>query len=566
MVSFGVFLIIYLFGGITFIPLVLLISILIIYRPWISKSVDNKEIKFDEVSPELKNSLLNEKSQLSDDSHFYKVGWLRVTREYEINSTIPNGSTFGNIMKSFMEGKNAQVKRPKDSFFAVLKYNTLFMYDSERQLDCKGIIIISNHDVSMYPEQLPDNEIFIKATSIRLKTKKSICTDMAIGIDSSNYYLFCDIGVDKEDWYFSLQRSSKLESNSPGRQPQVVKDKTQFDQLSMDHLLKTINSNEEHIQTQWINVIFGRIFLSIYKTQVVKEYFIKKLKKKIKKVKKPNFLSDIQIKSVEVGDGIPFITNPKLIELTSEGELKVELNIDYSGGFRVEIETEALITVTRLKTIKVPLVLAVVLRGLQGRMLLRIKPPSTNRIWLGFYEMPKLDLLIEPIVSETQLKFSPILNFIESKIHEMFTDSLVLPNMDDTPFFGSFGKGGVFEESEKSEKLNGINSSPAKLESDSSTTWIPTKSRFNRTLSTLQGSLSEPNLLISNSKLRYIGKHFKSRNDDTTNDNKSSSKSNNTKDTVEESSDSQTSTSSSNSSTSTFRKWGQAVSIRRRAS
>nr|CAG8433768.1 2078_t:CDS:2 [Entrophospora candida] len=396
------------------------------------------------------------------------------------NSSIPtsletsspnNSQTIGTIMKqgiqSYMEAKNLRLKQANDSYFAVLKYNTLFMYDNENQLDCKGVIIVSNHDVSMYPENLPDNEIFLKPTSIRLKKKQSIYAEMEkinennnnennndndctteplVGDGNSSnsssrstmatcYYIFCDRCVDKEDWFFALQKSSKLHSNSPGPQPQIVKDKAEFDQHAMTNLLKTINSNDDHIKTQWLNATLGRIFLSIYKTNTIKEYFIHKLKKKIKRVKKPNFLSDIQIKSVEVGDGIPYITNPKLNGLSDNGDLSVDLNLDYNGGFRVEIETEAMISVTRLRTIKLSFVLAVVLKGLQGRLLLKIKPPPTNRIWFGFYEMPKLNLLIEPIVSETQLKFSPIIKAIESKIHEMIMDTVVLPNMDDLPFF-----------------------------------------------------------------------------------------------------------------------------------
>ncbi|CAH1758358.1 8342_t:CDS:2 [Entrophospora sp. SA101] len=417
------------------------------------------------------------------------------------NSSIPtsleaaspnNSQTIGTIMKqgiqSYMEAKNLRLKQANDSYFAVLKYNTLFMYDNENQLDCKGVIIVSNHDVSMYPENLPDNEIFLKPTSIRLKKKQSIYAEMEkinennnnennndndctteplVGDGDTNnsgnssnsssrsamatcYYIFCDRCVDKEDWFFALQKSSKLHSNSPGPQPQIVKDKAEFDQHAMTNLLKTINSNDDHIKTQWLNATLGRIFLSIYKTNTIKEYFIHKLKKKIKRVKKPNFLSDIQIKSVEVGDGIPYITNPKLNGLSDNGDLSVDLNLDYNGGFRVEIETEAMISVTRLRTIKLSFVLAVVLKGLQGRLLLKIKPPPTNRIWFGFYEMPKLNLLIEPIVSETQLKFSPIIKAIESKIHEMIMDTVVLPNMDDLPFFPSFGMGGVYEESSAS--------------------------------------------------------------------------------------------------------------------
>ncbi|CAH1762574.1 10937_t:CDS:2, partial [Entrophospora sp. SA101] len=34
---------------------------------------------------------------------------------------------------------------------------------------------------------------------------------------------------------------------------------------------------------------------------------------------------------------------------------------------------------------------------------------------------------------------------IKSKIHEMIMDTVVLPNMENLPFFSSFGMGGVYE-------------------------------------------------------------------------------------------------------------------------
>ncbi|CAG8531726.1 10563_t:CDS:2 [Ambispora leptoticha] len=454
-VSPGTLILIYCLGGITFLPLLILSIFLSVYLQYRFLPDKSRLIKFDVTSPEeiqdqsnYVNDQAHTRSKDEDNANLNKVGWLRVTREFQSNGgATNNGSSFGNMMKqgiySFME-KHGPPKRPKDAYFAVLKYNTLFMYESEDQTECKGIIIVSHHDVSIYPELLPDNEIYLKSSSIRLTKKQSICADMEKDIDNRDYYLFCDVAVDKEDWYFALQKSSKLKSNSPGPQPQVVRDKAQFDQAAMSDLLKTIHSDDEHYKTQWLNAILGRIFLGIYKTQTIQDYFVKKLVKKIKKVKKPSFLGDIHIKSVHVGSGVPLITNPKLGELAPNGDLSVDINLDYTGGFRVEIETEATVSFSRFKTIKVPLVLAVVLRRLQGKLLLRIKAPPSNRIWMGFHEMPKLDLLIEPVVSTTQLKFSMVIKAIESKIQEMIMESLVLPNMDDTPFFMSSGMGGIY--------------------------------------------------------------------------------------------------------------------------
>ncbi|CAG8535520.1 7234_t:CDS:2 [Funneliformis mosseae] len=647
--SLGSLALIYVFGGLTFFPFLGAIILIIIFPPWTWKLQKNETIKFDDISPKDLHKLtsINANSDSHNDSPYHKFGWLRVSREYDLINSNNGINTLGNMVKgiaSLIDPSNSnknQIKRTKDAFFAVLKYNTLFVYDSERQLDCKGIIIVSNHDVTIFPEQLPDNEIYTKVNSIRLTKKPSVCADMALNLEKSNtdYYLFCDVGVEKEDWYFALQRSSKLESNASvlinnisqqnvnnnSNGKQINRDKSLFDPFAMNHLLKTLYSNEDHKQSQWLNAIFGRIFLSVYKTQAIKDYFIRKLIRKIKKVKKPGFLSDIQIRSVDVGDGIPYITNPRLVDLSQNGELNVDINLNYTGGFRVEIETEAIIE-TRLKTIKVPLVLAVVLRGLQGKMLLRIKSPPTNRLWMGFYEMPKLDLLIEPIVSETQLKFSLIINTIESKIHEMIMDSLVLPNMDDSPFFNSFGMGGIYEDiekalpkaeedevesvtadilpsSKKEDSPSSIHSAPGKLEStksdsikgelnkveatanmaepitENNNTWTSRATRINKRLSALHESLSDPNLLKNTSRFRSIAsasKNFikqRTEDDSSTSTNtkeivkESNDENLNNKDPVESTSSSTTNNSSTvQSSTSAFRRWSQSVGIRRRTS
>ncbi|CAG8825455.1 1355_t:CDS:1, partial [Racocetra persica] len=110
---------------------------------------------------------------------------------------------------------------------------------------------------------------------------------------------------------------------------------------------------------------------------------------------------------------------------------------------------------------------------------------------------------------------------------------------------------------------------PTKLESNASTTWIPTKSRINKTLSSLSSlheSFSEPNLLKTNSRLRSIaGKHFK-RFDDLRSNNKNSTGSGNVGDSTDDYSadTSITNTPASNSSTSTLKKWSNSVSMRRR--
>lgn len=369
-----------------------------------------------------------------------KVGWLRITHEEksagEGNSNITELLT--NSFNSFMERKQpGPLKRGKDSVYGVLKADTLMVYDSGSRLECRGVIILTEYLPSIHPESLADSEAFKKDHPIRLKHKapENCETDNL----STDYFVYLDSPVEKESWFIALLNASR--HHQEPRHP----DPLAFDRSAIEGLINTINSNDDHQQTKWLNALIGRIFLGIYKTQAVKDFFINKIATKTTKVKKPGFLGEIHVRDLRVGNSIPYITNPKLLGLSKEGELTAEMDLEYSGGFKAEIETEASISVTsRLKPLKVNMVLAVVLKSLSGKILLRVKPPPTNRFWIGFYEAPQMSLSIEPMVSDTQIKSNMILQAIERRIIEMIKESVVLPNMDDFCFFPSYGTGGIF--------------------------------------------------------------------------------------------------------------------------
>jgi hypothetical protein len=179
----------------------------------------------------------------------------------------------------------------------------------------------------------------------------------------------------------------------------------------------------------------------------MEKQFEERILKKVKSVKLPSFLGDIKVESVDIGQSIPFITQPKLLSMSPEGDMLVEANVDYAGGLRVVIKTDFHWTYSSLmKPISLPLVLSVSLKSIKGKFQLKIKPPPTNRLWFGFYSMPEMDWEITPIVSDKQIKLSMVRNAIQSKIREFMMEVLVLPNMDDISFYPSDGRGGIFGE------------------------------------------------------------------------------------------------------------------------
>ncbi|KAF9182316.1 hypothetical protein BGZ51_004820 [Haplosporangium sp. Z 767] len=343
--------------------------------------------------------------------------------------------------------------RFKDSKYGVIKGATMFIYETEYMQECLGVITLPNYQISV-PGNQKDSHIFSKRNPIWLKyqpssnhTRHSTASSDASLSSSRDYYLSMVNCVDKEDLYFTLLRCSKLKSSRSFLREIPKRDSTLFDKSAMNTLIRSIHSNEHQFQAAWLNALLGRIFLGVYKTPQVKDMVFQKLVDKLSRVRLPNFLNDMRMKSVHLGDGIPLITRPKLLTLKPNGEMIMDLNLLYQGGFRAEVEAEAVVTVTKkIQPIKVSLVLVMTLIRLEGRMQVWIKPPPCNRIWYGFYSKPQVEMKIEPVVSDKHIKSNLIIKAIENKMLEAIAETMVLPNMDDIPFSDSEGVGGIFGE------------------------------------------------------------------------------------------------------------------------
>lgn len=242
--------------------------------------------------------------------------------------------------------------------------------------------------------------------------------------------------------YLALLYASKL--RKPGTK-QKIQDKAQFDIEAIQNHIRILHSDKHHEHTRWFNSFLGRIFLGVYKTKKIQDVMIAKITRKTLKLKRPSFLGEIKVRSFNIGHSIPYITRTKMHDLALNGELLAEFHLDYRGGIRVEIEVDVGLGLSTLKPVKVTIVLAVLVKSISGMMTLKIKAPPTNRFWIGFQEPPEMDIVIEPIVADKAIKLNMVLTAIESKIREAMVEAIVLPNMDDYPFFDSKGTGGIFE-------------------------------------------------------------------------------------------------------------------------
>ncbi|TID16688.1 hypothetical protein CANINC_004140 [Pichia inconspicua] len=515
------YLISYLIGGITFIPLV--IFAILYNQKREPESVDDRnkqdlerieEQSLNNGEPvgyrDLKGGEIEDKENLGKKTTF--EGWLTVTREFykftqinpdefktnvynaevDVKSIDNNGTngfgTFGKIMKKELSNihntdeeqhdvddtqvgaaKLRQIRK-KNRFYSVIKHGNLFMYTDETQKNLKHAIPLEHYFVTLWPRGLTDGQLFTKRTAICLIKKDEFSNDdelkafievlhakTTVALPKSSYYLYGDTTIQKEDWYFAFIRATSSENI-----PEVDKEKFQslldptimaktlhFYTADMLELIETINSTEHQIHMKWLNALIGRLFLATYQTESFKAAFADKIEAKLKKIKTPGFLDQLQIKRTDVGHAAPTFTNPKLKSLSPDGDLEVLINMQYHGKAMVEIATKLLLNIG-FKQREFDIVVKMVVEKLDGELLIKIKPQPSNRIWYTFTKMPELDVKIEPLFSSRNLSYGIITSALQSKLREAVKTSAVYPFFDDFVFYKTndeIFRGGIFDKS-----------------------------------------------------------------------------------------------------------------------
>ncbi|CAH7685876.1 hypothetical protein BY996DRAFT_8433924 [Phakopsora pachyrhizi] len=479
----------YLLGAITFIPLSGLVLFLLIFynSPRLDPKTPRRDLGYQSIQPEQDSSLLDptsepnlkrEREEDSDLPRIYRAGWLTIRQTYDAPAANEN-SYIGIIAsgyRSFMDqrSKDSKRARPKDQYYTVLKQNVLFLYGEEEQVDCAAAIGVTLYQVTLYPEGSTDGELFVKRRAICLRPlnqlseadqqQHSVVEESGgssipgrkVAGQPQPWFIFAKNNCDKEDWYHALVASSKFADPNP--KTRFMRDMFMFNSDDMARLVDGIDQQPDPIPMRWMNAMLGRLFLSVYRTQALESWIISRIVKKLAKVQTPSFLSKIHVREVNVGSTTPFFSKPMLKELTVDGDASMEVHVNYTGEFRITIETVATISLgARFRPYVVNLVLAVVLKELEGNMILKLKKPPSNRLWFGFTSMPRLAFELEPVVSTRQIKWAMILKPIESRLREVIQESIVYPHLDDIVFFDSrpySHQGGIWGDAARRENLD----------------------------------------------------------------------------------------------------------------
>ncbi|CAE6420696.1 unnamed protein product [Rhizoctonia solani] len=489
----------YLLGGLTFLPLLICAGLYIILYvtppvgdPDPAKRTENalQASSSDVPMDDEKNVAEASSADLPPPRLKPLQGWLVARRTFEES---PSGATYMGMMRSFLDSRSKD-RRPRDTYYAVLKGTVLYLYEDEAMAECFAALDAGAYTVEIWPHDgMLDGELFAKRNCIRLSVKaasagnspKSMASvsrnmkladeddsaddkaseqkekpgrvDTALAEERSKqrrsafdlsqpWHLFVKNNSDMEDWYLALvQASSPVPIGSTDSSDPLG---AVFSSSDMAHLVATLDAQPDAIPTRWLNALLGRLFFSVYRTAKVEAYILGRIASKLAKVKRPGFLTALSVREVSVGSRPPTIATPMLKELTRWGDAALELKFLFDGEMRLTIAATAEVSLgARFRPYVVQLVLAVVIRKIEGNVLVKVKRPPSNRIWYGFTSMPKLEIDVLPVVSDREIKWGVVLKPIETQLKEIIRESIVMPNMDDIPFFESSGyhhRGGIW--------------------------------------------------------------------------------------------------------------------------
>jgi hypothetical protein len=220
------------------------------------------------------------------------------------------------------------------------------MYSDDTQIQCDKIIELSQYNIFLHPKSKAV-DMYNKFNPICLDPKKAYRDDLP------RFYLYCQTGSEKEDWFVVLKRVSKLpqfadeealtafyNESEPVRNYTAAMEKLientigsvpNFDSTCTNSIADSkkhktctdsIADSKNH-NTAWLNAIVGRMFVSIHTNPQVKEWLTSRLSRGSMERTEEGFLGDIQIKNLYVGNSLPVLSNPNLLSISVDGDLMV---------------------------------------------------------------------------------------------------------------------------------------------------------------------------------------------------------------------------------------------------
>lgn len=251
---------------------------------------------------------------------------------------------------------------------------------------------------------------------------------------SNDLFIYCSTGWELEKWYYSISRAmiSKQSNTDSNYWDTFTRDhnlapsatKTTFPAFKVNKTTKSLGVNAMAHDCDWLNVLLGRVWMSVGGQKRFRDFWNNKLSKSLELIKKPAVLGEIRLKSLNVGQYPPVLTNARLINYQTD-VIEMAFNLDYKGMATIHLETEF-----QSNNLKVPISLSITFEQISGQLLLKShKYPSSN-LWWCFKEPPLLKVSISPLLGDTNFGFHIVKDAIDKRLRHLINEIIVWPNME----------------------------------------------------------------------------------------------------------------------------------------
>ena len=136
--------------------------------------------------------------------------------------------------------------------------------------------------------------------------------------------------------------------NSDGTLPQLIPELNQrSSDMKEEKKLSEDGNDIPQILAQHVgfNALVGRIGMGLSTHHILRDTLIKKIRRKLARIKKPDFLDDINVEEMLFGDMTPIFKNAKLLAISEQGDVIIETEMQYNpnSGFTMTLSTSLIL-------------------------------------------------------------------------------------------------------------------------------------------------------------------------------------------------------------------------------
>ena len=176
-----------------------------------------------------------------------------------------------------------------------------------------------------------------------------------------------------------------------------------------------------------VNAFAHRVWYTYHKHPMFKRIFSRLADEKLASVRVPHFVRRLYVTDFDVGPVLPIVTAAKLHSMSDNGEVSVDCQFRYAGGFHMVIRCVLMFNLFFISRhlLQIPLSIDIVCASAKGHARIKFAAPPSPRLWFQFIGEPELNLRIDAhLVALPQFSMLRVLPVLSEVIHEKVRDEL----------------------------------------------------------------------------------------------------------------------------------------------